>query len=120
MVPTRRRRRLFSPRSRHFWARSLTAFVVLFAAPGPVDVVQEVVSLATGVECCDELSDEVAGQCCPKTCTQCTCCAHPNAVPAAPLLVPGDPVPNGLKLGWSSDEAYMSGYRAPPFRPPAA
>jgi hypothetical protein len=121
MLPTSmRRRRLLPPWSPHFWAQSLTAFIILFATPGAVDVVQEFVSLATGIECTDELCDEGGGQCCPNTCTQCTCCAHPNAVPSAPLLVPGDPLPEGLKLGWYSDGAYTSGYRALPFRPPAA
>jgi hypothetical protein len=121
MLPTSMsRRRLLPPWSRRFWARSAIAFIVLFATPGAVDVAQEVVSLATGIECCDELCDEGGGQCCPKTCMQCTCCGHPNAVPAGPVLVPGDALPNGLQLGWYSSGAYASGYRAPPFRPPTA
>jgi hypothetical protein len=121
MLPTSMSgRRLLSPWSRRFLARSLIAFVVLFATPGAVDVAQEVVSLAMGIERCDELCHEGGGQCCPTTCTQCTCCAHPNAIPAGPVLVPGNALPNGLQLGWCSDGAYTSGYRAPPFRPPAA
>jgi hypothetical protein len=120
MAPTSVRRRCRLPGwTQPFWARSLTAFIVLFATPGAVDVVQDVVSLATGIECCDALCNEGGGQCCPKTCTQCACCAHPNAVSAASPLVPGDVAPNGLKLSSYSDGAYASGYRAPPFRPPA-
>lgn len=120
-LPTSMKRRRRLPRwTQHLWARSLTAFIILFATPGAVDAVQEVMSLATGVECRDAPCDEGGGQCCPKTCTQCACCAHPNGVPAAPLLVPGDCPANGLKLDWCSDGAYTSGYRAPPFRPPAA
>lgn len=103
-----------------FWARGLAVCVLMFATPGVGEVVQEVVSVAVGAECCDGPCDEGAGQSCPNTCAHCVCCVHPRVIPAAPLLMPGGPGPHELTFAWYSDDAYASGYRAPPFRPPVA
>lgn len=101
------------------WCRLLTVFVLLFAMPGVSQIVQEVVSIAVEVDCCDDCPDEDERNC-PGTCGHCMCCPHPNALLAAPVVQPGGLLLGDQTFGWHSHRAYASGYRAPPFRPPAA
>lgn len=100
------------------WVRRLAIVLMLVATPGPADLVQEVVAFATGIECCNGHCDDSSGQCCPKSCSHCRCCAHFAAL-----------LPTALELPSSSarrDRTYASRVivfnpideRAPPARPP--
>ncbi len=101
---------------RTFCAQALALLVVSCATPGAVELLEQAVELATGAEgCADEACDEAGGACC----TTCVCCVHPNTVPEAPA-VPGGPPAVALDRAWLTGGGPASGFRTPPFRPPAA
>lgn len=124
MLPSPVKRQRSAVRWMHrFWGRMLTIFVLMFATPGAAQIVQEVVSLAVGADCCDDQcddGDEGGEQGCPGTCAHCACCAHPNVLPAPAQLQLAGQSDAELAFGWRGDRPYASGYRAPPFRPPTA
>lgn len=118
---TRRRRSALSL-ALFFCGRWLTVLVLLFAAPGAAQIVQEGVAIAVGDDCCDgpaEDGAEAEDQDCPGTCADCACCAHPKVLPASTPLQPASPVFGDLDFSSERDCPDASGYRAPPFRPPA-
>lgn len=100
-----------------FWARFLAVWALVFLTPGARDLVHDVVSVITGVECCGDHESEGS---CPGTCAHCVCCAHPSATSAAPVMVEGAPALEALRFAWCSDDGFAPGYRAPPFRPPSS
>lgn len=105
------------------WGRALTVFVLTFVTPAAAQIVREVVSLAVGSDCCGEQCDDEDGegeQRCPGTCAHCAFCAHPNVLPAPAQLEPIEQSVGELAFSWPCDSPYASGYRTPPFRPPAA
>lgn len=111
---------------RLLFGRWLTVLILLFASPGTADVVQEAVSLATGIECCNGNADDCGqndGHGCGHVCVHCTCCSHPRAAPWTGLTLPTPPrrvTADKHALGWYREGAYSPGYHAPPFRPPLA
>jgi hypothetical protein len=109
------------------WLRWLLLGLALLGAPGGSDLLRESVSLLSAAACCDdgeccEAGDckSSAGACCAAGCGHCAFCAHPSAVAAAAVV----PLPFGasraLATRWQLAAMTGSGYRAPPFRPPAA
>jgi len=103
------------------FTRLLTIFVLVFAAPGAADVVEEAVAYATGSECCDEGScDDDGGEGCPTTCLHCAGCAHPSTVVARAYVLPACEASAATACAGDGSLPDASGYRTPPFRPPAA
>ena len=81
MLPTAVKRLALAPWARAFWARALAVVLLFVTTPGSVELVQEVVSFATGIECCAEDGcDESTEDCCPRSCMHRLSCA---AVPTA-------------------------------------
>ena len=98
----------------------MTVALLLFASPGTADVVEQVIELATGVDCCEDGCDDEGSGDCENSCAHCRCCAHVNAIPVAAFVVPDGLRSQVLARSWLTNEAYSAGYRAPPFRPPTA
>jgi hypothetical protein len=68
------RKRAMAPWARLLWTRVLSLVLLFVVTPGSLDVVQEVVSYAVGIECCvDDGCGGTAGQCCPQSCLHCPC-----------------------------------------------
>jgi len=115
------KRRSMSPWVRVVWIRLLGVLLLFVAAPGSVEVVQELVSHATGIECCAEDGcDERTGQTCPRNCMHCHCCAHLNAPPSMTHLLPAAALACDQSFGGRRTDRHASGYRARPFRPPVS
>lgn len=104
---------------RILWGRVLTIFVLLFATPGAVPGLEELVSIAVGVEDCADPCDDGNAESCPGTCGHCVCCAHPNGLAAPAPLQLAVQVSRALSFGGHADRPHSSGYRARPFRPPS-
>jgi hypothetical protein len=101
--------------------RWLASCVLCFALLPVQDLIDDVLTLA-GVECCSESPcDDGASGCCPRSCSQCACCAHLQAVPSAVsrLLVVSRAALE-LPSNSCSDAIVLAGYRAALFRPPRA
>jgi hypothetical protein len=88
--------------------------------PSVIDVVEDVLAFWTGVECCEDGGcGGKGGSFCAHPCTHCSCCAHPAALAAGAGLVQLGEAAVGDALAIGQREAMPSGYRAPPYRPPA-
>lgn len=100
--------------------RLLATVTLLLTSPGLSDVVRDVVANACDAACQDGDGCEGGGLCCLRSCSHCGCCAHssPAPVPHALALLP--PAPELSAAPWRIERRSASGYRAPPFRPPAA
>jgi len=99
--------------------RVFTLLLLLLATPGAADFATEVVSLMSGRGCCDAPCAPSEEQSCPESCIHCLSCAHPNALPVMTQLTPIDQPPSAAAFQQWSARPYASGYRSPPFRPPA-
>lgn len=102
---------------RRFLARALPVLVLLLATPAS-EAMRDAVSMAAGVECCDGCEDDARSG--SDGCTHCVCCGHLTALSSPAARPPEGPAPAGSRPGWSADRPQGSGYRAPPFRPPAS
>lgn len=108
-------------RARDLWRGLLLGSLLALSSPGAAAVVEEFVSFATGVECCDECaSSGLGGSSCPAHCTNCVCCAHPSALPATAQLLPACESERTAEYGFHRVLPCPTGYRSPPFRPPTA
>jgi hypothetical protein len=104
------------------WASSRAfALLLVLGAPGVSDIVRDVVAGATGAECCsDGVCDERLAMGCADACSHCTCCAQARAVLGAfELLELAGPTGQHMRIV-EPENRRASGFRAPPFRPPAA
>lgn len=104
-----------------FWLRLFAVFMLLFAAPGTATVVQEVLVIAGGVDCCGDRDETGAhdGDECPGSCMHCRC-AHPSAVVATWVpLVSASLRSDEMAFPGPVEQLSSVGYREPPFRPPA-
>src|SRR5690606_8753517 len=116
MLPTSVKRLAMAHWARAWWARALAVVLLFASTPGSADLVQEVVSFATGIECCTEDGcDESPGECCPRSCMHCPCCAHPTAAPSMAHLLPTAVLARDHAFGGHPAARGASGYRAPPF-----
>jgi hypothetical protein len=118
-------RHVKSPRRALRWLRGafgrvVTLLLLLLATPGAADFAAEIVSLVSGDRCCEAPCSPSDAQSCPESCIHCLSCAHPNALPAMALLTPIDQPPSAAAFQQWRARPYASGYRSPPFRPPAA
>lgn len=121
MLPTSVKRLAMAPWARALWARALAVILLFVTTPGSVELVQEVVSFATGIEhCADDGCGDGNGECCPRSCMHCPCCAHPNAAPSMAHLLPAAALARDQAFGGHPTARRASGYRAPPFRPPVS
>lgn len=119
-------RRSTSRRSRDglslIWVRVLAVFFLLFAAPGTATAVQEVLAVVCGTDCCGDFEDESGahdGDECPGSCMHCRC-SHSSAVFASWVpMVGASMAADEVAFPGLADQLLSSGYRAPPFRPPA-
>jgi hypothetical protein len=98
--------------------QALAVFVLLFAAPGAADLVQQGIKQVSGVECCADGCDDCGEGGCPKSCNHCACCGHPSAVPATVHSVVVVATFEELTYRRAPERMVAQGYRAPPFRPP--
>jgi hypothetical protein len=105
--------------SRLLRRRVLGVVLLVLAAPGTSSVIDEIVSYASDIECCeDDGCDDGTEPCCPCTGLHCPCCAHVNvAASLAQLLSAAMPAVQ-LAFGEWEVGRLAPGYRAPPFRPP--
>ncbi len=110
------------------WAvlfRWAAVFALFFAVPSVHEAVVDAVDLAAGISCCeDRACDDEAGHAgseegCPSSCMH-GCCAHPVALPPAPLFVLLTPSHDEVAYAWPQDAPLAEGHQTPPFRPPAA
>ncbi len=103
-------------------ARFIALLVLCLATPGVNDVAQELLAHATGVECCDEGGcDDGSGQCDPNECMHCVGCSHGMTLATVVVRpVVGRAAAEGLVHTWLTTQPSASGFRTPPFRPPAA
>ena len=121
MLPTSLKLLAMAPWARAFWARALAVVLFFAVTPGSVDLVQELVSFASGIEhCAEDGCDESTGECCPRSCMHCPCCAHPSAAPLMAQLLPAAALARDQAFGGQPVAGHASGYRAPPFRPPVS
>lgn len=119
--PVNARRRAFRVRrGQQLCAGVLAVLALVCAAPGAAQIVQEVVSIVAGTDCCDDACDDGDEQSCPGTCGHCACCAHPNVLPPPTQLQLAGRLVRELKFSSHGDRPDASGYRTPPFRPPTA
>jgi hypothetical protein len=102
--------------------RIVTLLVLCLATPGVADVAQELLSHATGVECCDDGGcDDGTGQCDPTECMHCVGCSHgmtlATVITTSAVL---SPLSNGHVHAVSTAQPCASGFHTTPFRPPAS
>ncbi|GEM_PF-2743187 len=100
------------------WVRYVCVALMTLVTPGPTDLAMELVEWVTGVECCGGACEDTVGQCCPRTCTHCRCCAHPVALVPRWIDVPEAHSSAQPEYALGSASRSSPGYRAPPFRPP--
>ncbi len=100
------------------WLRAIALMTMIFATPMGLELVRDVAGLIDACE--DECEDDCAdGECCPGACDSCACCVHAVAMTFVPPALPK------LLESWVQIAApepvqtRSSGYRSPPFRPPA-
>lgn len=99
-------------------ARALAVLLMLLATPGAAQLVEEVMLVAIGAECCDGGCDEEQG--CPGPCAHCVCCPHPNLLSAPAPPEPSSRLFADLSFGRSVERPHTTVIRPPPFRPPVA
>jgi hypothetical protein len=102
------------------WYTVLVLALCVLLTPSVTGVLQDVLALWTGVECCEgDACGAKGGSFCAHPCAHCSCCAHPAALPAAAGLVPLGDAPAADAIAPGRRERVATGYRAPPYRPPA-
>jgi hypothetical protein len=104
-----------------FCSRALVPLLVILVTPGVTELGQELVCAVMGIDTCEaDDCDEGSGECCPRACVHCVCCAHVSVAPLAALRLPAVAEPREKPFSGQPLGAYAPGYRAPPFRPPLA
>lgn len=108
-------------RARVFVMRSMALSVLVFAMPSTKQVVENVLAIADGIASAEEDCSDDCGKkssSAPKPCQHCSCCAPRTILP--PVVIAPPPTQVGFVLERAiPGHALSSGFRAPPFRPPA-
>lgn len=100
------------------WLRALAVALLCLASPSTQDVVLDVVSWATGADCCLDACDETGKQC-TQQCAHCSCSPHMVATLTALRVRTGIEEQSALRVPGERG-VLCSGHLEPPFRPPVS
>lgn len=99
------------------WLRLSAAVLLCFATPATMQVLDDVVAVVTGVDCCATGCGDEGALPFQDNCAHCSCCVHPNVLaPTRSALPQRSPTQVGALP--SARVVVAAGHTTLPFRPP--